>query len=103
MIITVTLTPAVDRVVALGEPRLSDTNRVSSAVLDPGSKGIDVSRMIPDLGGKSLATGFVAGSLEKRVGDASSAERIPDAFGGIPGQTRLNLAVVEPLARRRAA
>jgi 1-phosphofructokinase len=95
MIVTVTLNPSVDRVVELYELRLGDTNRVTDGVIDPGGKGVNVSRMIRELGGDSLATGFVAGSLGKFVEDSLNHAGIRDAFIHIPGQTRMNLAIVE--------
>jgi len=95
MIVTVTLNPAVDRVVVLYELRLGDTNRVSDGEIDPGGKGVNVSRVLRELGGVSLATGFVAGSLGHFVVASLDKAGIANAFIHTPGQTRQNLALVE--------
>ncbi len=95
MIVTVTLNPAVDRVVVLYELHLGDSNRVYDGQIDPGGKGVNVSRVLRELGETSLATGFVAGSLGSFVESSLKQAQIPSAFISIPGQTRQNLAIVE--------
>jgi len=100
MIVTVTLNPAVDRVIVLCELHLGDTNRVTDGQIHPAGKGVNVSRVLAEIGGKSLATGFIAGTLgdliEKSLRDAG----IPVHFIRIPGQTRQNLAIVETCPQR---
>jgi 1-phosphofructokinase len=95
MIVTVTLNPAVDRVVVLDELRLGDTNRVTDGEIDPGGKGVNVSRVLHELGGESVAMGFVAGSLGHFIIASLNKAHIPNCFIHIPGQTRQNLAIVE--------
>lgn len=95
MIVTVTLNPAVDRVVVLDELRVGDSNRVYDGEIDPGGKGVNVSRVLQELGGESLAMGFVAGSLGKFIEASLTRAGIPSAFIHTPGQTRQNLAIVE--------
>lgn len=95
MIVTVTLNPAVDRVVVLYELHLGDSNRVFDGQIDPGGKGVNVSRVLQELGETSLATGFVAGSLGSFIQASLKRVGIPAAFIQIPGQTRQNLAIVE--------
>ena len=100
MIVTVTLNPAVDRVVLLDELRLGDSNRVYDGEIDPGGKGVNVSRVLRELGGDSLATGFVAGSLGHFIEASLKRNGIPVAFIRVPGQTRQNLAIIETRSRR---
>jgi len=95
MIVTVTLNPAVDRVVLLYELRLGDSNRVFDGEIDPGGKGVNVSRVLRELGGESMATGFVGGSLGHFIEASLKKAGITDAFIHTPGQTRQNLAIVE--------
>ncbi|HLH72845.1 MAG TPA: 1-phosphofructokinase [Chloroflexota bacterium] len=95
MIVTVTLNPAVDRVIVLCELHLGDTNRVSDGQLDPGGKGVNVSRVLAEIGGQSFAMGFAAGSLGDFVKQTLQEDGIPVCFIRTPGQTRQNLAIVE--------
>jgi fructose-1-phosphate kinase PfkB-like protein len=55
MIITVTLNPAVDQTLALDRFVPGDTNRVRESRIDPGGKGINVSRVLRELGRESMA------------------------------------------------
>ncbi|MBI2939208.1 MAG: 1-phosphofructokinase [Chloroflexi bacterium] len=95
MIFTVTLNPAVDRVVAVDELVIGDANRVKQARTDPSGKGVNVSRVIRELGGESVAMGFVAGSLGRFIEASLNELGIRDDLLHVPGQTRTNLAIVE--------
>lgn len=100
MIITVTLNPAVDRIVTLPELRLGDTNRITDGVLDPGGKGINVSRMVHELGSQSIAMGFIAGSLGRFIEESLGKRGIAVDFTHTPGDTRQNLAIIETSLHR---
>jgi 1-phosphofructokinase family hexose kinase len=95
MIITVTLNPAVDRIVMLAELNLGDTNRISDGTFSPGGKGVNVSRMLRELGAPSLATGFLGGSLGEAITSSLKQSGIREDFIKVVGQTRLNLSIVE--------
>lgn len=62
MIVTVTMNPAIDKTVDIGEFIYGGLNRVTSVESDPGGKGINVSKTIKYLGGESIATGFIGGN-----------------------------------------
>ena len=92
MIYTLTLNPALDYVMRLPTIREGETNRAVSTDLQFGGKGINVSRVLSELGVESTALGFVAGF----TGDALTAyltERgIRTDFVRLPeGLTRINV------------
>ena len=63
MIITITLNAALDRTQRIEHPlQVGKLNRAVSSHLEPGGKGINVSRAIKALGGSSIALGFSAGT-----------------------------------------
>ena len=95
MIVTVTLNPAVDQTLALERLTLGDTNRVRESRIDPGGKGINVSRVLRELGRESLATGFAPGSLGRFVEHSLLELGILCDFVHTRGQTRTNLTVVD--------
>lgn len=65
MIYTVTFNPAVDYVMKLAELKTGLVNCSQSEEIFFGSKGINVSIVLSQLGIKSKALGFVAGYTEK--------------------------------------
>lgn len=95
MIITVTLNPAVDKTVALDKLTPGEVNRVTLVRLDPGGKGLNVSRVIRELGGASIATGFVSGSIGRSIEHSLNEVGIADDFIHTAGQSRTNTAIFE--------
>lgn len=55
MIYTVTLNPALDKTVEIPSLTVDSVNRITTMRTDPGGKGINVSKVIDKLGGKSIA------------------------------------------------
>ena len=61
MIITVTMNPAIDKTVEIDALKPGGLNRIRKVEYDAGGKGINVSKTIHELGGESIATGFLGG------------------------------------------
>lgn len=95
MIITVTLNPALDKYVTVDKLVVGEVNRVKLVRVDPGGKGLNVSRVIRELGGTSIATGFVSGSVGRSIEHSLNEVGIADDFIHTPGQTRTNMDVFE--------
>ena len=55
VIITVTMNPAIDKTVEIDCLQQGGLNRISKVEYDAGGKGINVSKTIFELGGKSIA------------------------------------------------
>ncbi len=95
MIVTVTMNPAVDKTVDIEDFSYCGLNRITSSIQDAGGKGINVSKTILQLGGQTLATGFLAGDsgmfIEKSLKDLG----IETDFIWTKGQTRTNMKVVD--------
>jgi 1-phosphofructokinase len=95
MIITVTLNPAIDQTLVLPKFVAGDTIRVKASRFDPGGKGINVSRVIRELGGESLAMGFAPGGLGRYIEQTLEAEGIKTDFVHTKGETRTNITIVD--------
>src|SRR3972149_455388 len=90
MIITVTLNPAVDQTLVLDRFVPGDTNRVRESRIDPGGKGINVSRVLRELGRESMAAGLAPGTLGRFVEHSLLEQGILCDFVPTRGQTRTN-------------
>ncbi len=95
MIVTVTLNPAIDQTLVLPRFVAGDTLRVKSSRFDPGGKGINVSRVIKELGGESLAMGFAPGGLGRYIEQTLEAQGIACDFVHTKGETRTNITILD--------
>jgi 1-phosphofructokinase family hexose kinase len=96
VILTVTLNAAIDRTVAVPNFRLGRRHRAVESTTAAGGKGVNVARALKLLGRPVIATGLVGGSTGKRILELLSAESILNDFTRIEGESRTNLAVIDP-------
>jgi len=95
MIVTVTMNPAIDKTVDIGKFERGDLNRIKRVEIDAGGKGINVSKTIRELGGESIATGFVGGTSGTIIRQVLTDLGLKTEFVDVKGETRTNLKVVE--------
>lgn len=95
MIITVTMNPAIDKTVDLVHFEHGSLNRLTNVIIDAGGKGINVSKTIKELGGETIATGFIGGSGGVLIDKVLKEQGIKSDFVVVGGETRTNLKVVE--------
>ncbi len=95
MIVTVTLNPAIDQTLVLSKFVAGDTLRVKASRFDPGGKGINVSRVVKELGGDSVAMGFAPGGLGRYIEQSLEAQGIPCDFVHTKGETRTNITILD--------
>lgn len=94
MIYTLTLNPAIDYVVKTDKISLGELNRLSNEQIFVGGKGINVSRVLKNLGIESVALGFVAGFTgEKIVNDVESLGINTDFIKIKDGNSRINIKI----------
>lgn len=93
MILSVTLSPCIDQTLFVDGLRPFDTNRVLRTETDAGGKGINLSRVAAELGGDSVATGFLGGGPGAYVKRVLQAQGVVHDFVEIVGDTRTNFSV----------
>ena len=95
MIITVCMNPAIDKTVEIDRLIPGGLNRIKKVEYDAGGKGINVSKTIHELGGTSIATGFLGGNAGKTIEAVLKEKGIPCDFVYVDGETRTNTKVFE--------
>ena len=95
MIITLTLNPAIDETVEVERFNDGDTNRVLSIRRDIGGKGINVARVLKELGYEPLACGFAPGTLGQMIEDTLVDSGIGTELITFEGETRTNINVID--------
>lgn len=96
MIITVTLNPAVDKTVTLPMFTIGKVNRVTGMRMDPGGKGINVSKVIHGFGGRSVAMGILGGATGEYIKNCLDDMGIEHDFLYVSEPTRTNMKIVDP-------
>ncbi len=97
MIITVTLNPALDKTVILPGFAVNTVNRVSATRLDPGGKGINVSKVVKALGGKTLVLGVLGGAAGGYIQASMDEMSLPNDMVLTGEVTRTNIKIIDPL------
>lgn len=88
MILTVTLNPSMDIVYQLGTLQVDGVNRVQEVTKTVGGKGLNVTRVLQQLGDPVLATGFLGGGLGQVLAQGLDRQGIGHSFQEIAGETR---------------
>jgi 1-phosphofructokinase/tagatose 6-phosphate kinase len=96
MILTVTLNAAIDRTIAVPNFKQGRRHRAVEATTAAGGKGINVARALKLLGRPVIATGLAGGPTGARLMERLAEESILTDFTWISGDSRTNIAVVDP-------
>ncbi len=96
MIITLTPNPSIDRAMVIDALLPGEVHRATSSRIDPGGKGVNVSRALSAQGSPTVAVlpaGGPEGHLMEELLDAAGVARrsVP-----VAGSLRMNISVLEP-------
>ena len=94
-IATVTLNPAFDLVGRLARIEIGEVNTVETLGLYPAGKGINVAKVLADLGAKLSVTGFLGEENQGDFVQAFAQNGVEDKFYRIAGKTRINVKITE--------
>ncbi|MET7866576.1 1-phosphofructokinase [Micromonospora taraxaci] len=96
MIVTVTLNPSLDRAVEVDSLGRGEVIRAAAAHLDPGGKGVNVSRALLANGVPSVAVLPSGGDEGNQLIRLLEAEGVEVLAVPISGRTRSNITLAEP-------
>jgi len=95
MIATVTLNPSLDITITVDGLVVDETNRWKNSRIYAGGKGIDVSRAVHEMGGRTVAYGFIGGSPGRQVEILLDKEGVSFSFTPIERETRTNFIITD--------
>ncbi|MFV9566958.1 1-phosphofructokinase family hexose kinase [Thermoanaerobacter mathranii] len=96
MIATVTLNPAIDKIIVVDEIKNFSNNKIKQIKLDIGGKGTHVSSVLSDLGLKNVATGILGGYTGSILESLLSKKDIQCQFIHPPNyETRTSYIIIE--------
>jgi 1-phosphofructokinase len=94
-LLTVTLNPALDLTGHIDQIQVGSVNVVKSGSLHPAGKGINVARVLRDLGADVAVSGILGAGNQQAFRDLFAQCGIKDHFMAVPGDTRINVKMVE--------
>lgn len=94
MILAVTMNPSVDILYSLQEFKLNGANRVSRASKTAGGKGLNVARVIAQMGESIMATGVLGGTVGDYIVKVLDKDHIPHQFLKIEQESRNCIAIL---------
>lgn len=93
MIYTCTFNPSVDYQMHAAHIQLGELNRINQTAFYPGGKGINVSRVLKELGDSSVALGFAGGFTGEFIIQSLEEKGIQTAFIKHEEPTRVNIKI----------
>ncbi|MER5889342.1 1-phosphofructokinase [Streptomyces sp. NPDC001941] len=96
MILTVTPNPSLDRTYEVPALERGEVLRARAERVDPGGKGVNVSRAVAAAGHRTLAVVPLGGAPGALVAELLAAQGIEVAPVPLAGPTRSNIALAEP-------
>lgn len=92
---TLALNPAIDRTFWVDRIDYDESNRVKEECRYPGGKGIDVSRVLTNLGVPNVAMGFSGGYTGHELEHHLACEGVVSDMVYVSGETRTNIIIHE--------
>lgn len=91
MLYTLTLNPSIDYLMQISDLKIGETNYTSGERMLPGGKGINVSRVLNQLGVDNKALGFIGGHTGHFIEEWLKLEQVNYDFITVNGDTRINV------------
>lgn len=92
---TITLNPALDLVGKVPVLEVGEVNSVETLGLYPAGKGINVSKVLADLGVTTTVTGFLGEENRGDFDGTFASYKLDNQYFYVPGKTRVNIKVTQ--------
>lgn len=99
MIYTLTLNPSLDVDLIVSELVPDDSNRVQAHRNYPGGKGLNVSRVVKEMGGHTMALTLLGGHTGDVVARLLREQELPFESLEVDGETRTNIFITNQKSR----
>lgn len=96
MITTITLNPAIDKIVEINKMKLGQVHRVENQVVSLGGKSINVARILQGFECETEAVCFAGNANFDEISLHAKEDKISLVPVMVVGQTRTNVKIVEP-------
>ena len=96
MIVTLTPNPSIDRAVLIDALRRGEVHRATSSRIDPGGKGVNVSRALAAQGTDTVAVLPSGGPEGHLLDELLDSAGVAHASVPVAGTVRMNISVLEP-------
>ncbi|MDN2483543.1 1-phosphofructokinase [Vibrio agarivorans] len=94
-VVTITLNPALDLTGSLSELNLGTVNLVNNSSFHAAGKGVNVAKVLSDLGADVTVTGFLGKDNPELFHQLFNDIKVTDRFVEVEGATRINVKLVE--------
>ncbi len=95
MILSLTMNPAIDKTIEVDDFSVDQVNRIKSIRLDAAGKGINVSKVVKELGGRAKNIAFLGGQNGEFIKSSLAEDKINLISVDVLGETRINTKVVD--------
>ena len=98
MILTVTLNPAIDKILILNNFEMHKLHRLEKeemSMITPGGKGVNIAHTLKSLGNEVIATGFAGGHAGQMLCDSIREIGVTTSFIFTNGVTRTNTSILD--------
>ncbi|MHA6605559.1 1-phosphofructokinase [Photobacterium damselae] len=94
-VVAVTLNPALDLTGSLASLQTGSVNLIDSSDFHPAGKGVNVAKVLSDLGAQVTVTGLLGEDNQEAFNQLFNELGVNDQFVRVPGATRINVKLVE--------
>ncbi|MGF1703543.1 1-phosphofructokinase [Photobacterium makurazakiensis] len=98
-VVTITLNPALDLTGSLDALEVGSVNLVNQGSLHPAGKGVNVAKVLAELGADVTVTGLLGADNQAAFCQLFEQINVNDAFVRVEGATRINVKLVEQSGR----